>query len=1500
MANIIVNTENITYRGVTLYKGYQGLGTPYTVSTTNSNEIVVTPQSIQVKLAQLVALRNGYSNASISTLRSVYGGGDGDNAEDRLIDSFEKRLRDILFPIEQPFNVAGDAALQYFTYSRNFAKIDSARDYIVSVLGSWIDLLDRILKYEVGLSKIETVTGAAVVDVDRVYSEVETSRVDNLNVGAIDIKITSYELDIARTLIASTANLIDLKTIQFFDEAREYKTILNFGDDRQYLVEAWRRVSAPTSSVQLKLLKPLRNDIDLYSSAYIARDIAQPVIDKITIELEPPIDDSQNLRPANMDVGKFSVNKQSIKNQTLSTLGTLTGSIGHISASTISYDDRVFNRWYTADFNSSELNVDFSDYSNFVFFGSAQARLDAFANKLNKIQSYSDVISLNSSNDAERKLAIEKEYIKRNFDSYEQYLYFASMSVAYSASAYYVDGGVEYNPTGSWPKDVNMSPLVYTSVQEWYTSQSAIAQRFDEFNPNYLVKHLPEHIQEDTNSQDFIKFIQMFGHVMDNLKIYIDQFSNIYSTNPDPFKELTMDQVYEVGKSFGLELPNAYSLEALDSFISSLYDGVGTRALLAETWKRFLHSSIYLQKLKGSRTGTDAVINTFGINSPLVQVKESTYATEGNYIKSDELVYALQFTGSLSSSIRLPFVSSSYTASTLQVRFAPELRRESSLLSTSGSWAVDLVPHPSASTYTVFNDGNSRYVIEVPTVNYGRINVVSGSSRVVIASSSYFPLFSTDYTHIMLRSQSRDMVVIQTDGDQILFQESSSILSSVNWANLWNTNHVFLGASGSIKRGVFDGIIDDVRIWSEQVTTDNFIKQAYDPGAYYGSNYSASYNNLLVDLSFSQPYTSITASATNESPFANVSNLSNLPVTPVGSLTTGSYVRISRTIKQFTPVVGTSIFSNKKITVAPPPTFTTDFVDENGTKQLLPRQSIKPVEEKRYVGGTDYIQFAVSPTDFINQTILRSMGDIDTNYLIGSPSKYNQERYPELDNILDFFLKNYNENININQYIRFFKNVLKAPSEYIESYVPARANLIDGIVIESSILDRRRSYVQKAIRVDGSNTRTFENFVSGSGSANVGAYDFLAEYPRNEPVDTTIISKPIVQKIGLFEYTSSLYSDTGIGMVDATFNNTTVGPVGSSNPYSNLSRHKQYLQYIGSYAVSSSLMDPNSGIGFVDSIISAEPRNILSQSGYARDVFKGLLDDATSTYRIEPEYNTLAPFYEILPTCDFSDVGATNYFYRTSGVYRFPTLNRNPKDSITQKQFYRAKLDVPIGEIGSLILKELYPVKLISASKLTDYPGRSKIVIGPRTYNSTPYKGLLNIANILSLFSIKSTSGLRLRLYIDQSSQENDVSRDFSILPAPGSGVLFDGLLTAESDVFPYTLMQTQNSTIYFTVNNLTASNITSTIELVYFEYEPANLSPVGYLQRHYKFNRDNNTAQRRRNYLGCKLVYCPEGCPPGVVQTETEPPFEGFFAPPPNTARTDKRGNTNPRGPLK
>ena len=1367
--------------------------------------------------------------------------------------------------------------------------------YVYGLLTKWISLIDDILAPTTNLSRIIPPITNTFIGVD------ENSRV-NINVGTIDIDIAKTTYSISDAILSASKELINLKTAQFFDENREYKTLLNLIFDQQYLVEAWRPLLTDSSSIQLKLFEPLSTTVALYDDVYLSRDFAASVIDTVNIDPIPEIDSTPYLRPLNTDVRQFNNKKTSIDSVTLSSMNLDTGSMGAISGSNITYEDRVFNKWLTSDFDSSELNIDFSDYANFVTFGSAKKRLDSFKQKLISIESLQTSASISGSDTVARMNAVEIEYIKRNFDPYEQFLYFAPQSTEYSASAYYVDGGYEYHATGSWPKDANNKPLKVTQVTDWFTVQSAIAERYDEFNQNYLIKHLPQYIQEDEESEEFLQFISMFGHIMDNLKVYVDQYPYIYSTSPNPFTDLSMDQVYEVAKSFGLSLPNAYSLEALQDFVSSVYDEDDSRSLVAETWKRILHSAPMLTKAKGSRTSMDLVLNSYGINTPALQIKEASHPTYDDYIKSDEYAYTVKFVSSSANRISIPFVSSSVSASTFQVRFRPGLRNDSTLLSGDNGWAIDLVPHPSSSFGNIDNIINTSASVVLITkqndkTEYGRIEIVSGSARTVIASSSYFRMFGEDYTHIMLRSQSQDITIIQTDGDQILFQQSAS----VSWGPLWqNTRLVHLGGSGSIRLDTFDGYVDEVHVWADNITDTLFINQAYDPGSYYGTYYTSSYTSLYTHLAFSQPLASITQSAANESPYVSSSIIGTIPA--VGFLTS-SYERTLRSIKQFVPTVGARAYSNSKVKVAPPPVFNEQFVYDDDSYILHRRKSIKLVEEKRFTGGLDTIWFAVSPTDFINQTIMRSMGLVDTNYLIGSPRKLKKDRYLEVDELLNFYLEHYNQAINPSEYIRFYKNLSAAPTEYIQYNIPARANLLDGIVIESPVLDRKRVDVQQSFRVDGANTITFEKFVAGSGSANVGAYQFDANYDTFVQTDNTILTKQILQYVNsdLSVQNDKLYlagSDTYPVVTSSLVNRNSafatitsrldttqnIGPV-SSLASGSLPKHKTFLQNIttntsSSYEVLSSFADPGSGIGFVTTIIDGAAREPVPYTGYNRNAYKGIIG------KIDSEENTLTPFYAINPVSDFSDVGTTTYFNNNTGIHWFVSrlvstnLRVNnvlePKYSTTPKRLYKAKLDIS-GEVESPVSDLYAKISLIDPEVSTDYPGRDSVTINTRTYTSastagSTANGYLKMANIFSIYAIQGAAGLRVRFYPDLSSQNADTSRPYTTPPTITSNVLFDGILDGTTNlVYPYTLVQTNNSTVYFSVENTTSTNdLTSDIKIYYFEYEPSSLVPVGYLPRHYKFNRHEVIAQKRRNYLGCKLVYCPEGCTDDVLRTKT------------------------------
>jgi hypothetical protein len=1296
---------------------------------------------------------------------------------------------------EHPLNDDTEALAQprHFPFRERTQGIDQTeRTYVDAVLylKSYIDLIDAIVNVrDASLSRSP--------DRDQIQKTIE-----------LDIRLSTAEVPLFTALTATAREVIREKVLTFFDGNREYKTLLNFGDDQQYVAEAWRLAPSNTGSLQLKLLRPLASDIEENTSVFISRELAKSVIDVVEFELSPEQDTTPYLRPLNMDSRNYVDSRMLATSTTLSSLGLTTGSAGAItSGPAVTYGDTVFRRWFTGDFNSSELNIDFTDYDNFVHFGSAYSRLTTFRQKLSTIElltSQSAQIAESSSIAQASLRAQEKEYVIRTLDQYEQFLYFATGSISYSASAYCADGEVEFHTTAYWPKEQDGTPYSPTSATaiQWFDIQSAIAQRYDEANVNYLVYSLPTHIQEDIQSNDFIILVTMVGHVLDNLKVYADQLPNIYATSIDPLKDLSMDQVYEVAQSFGLKLPNVYALDSLQTFNAQFTGETGSRAYAAETWKRFLHNMVYLAKTKGSRTSFNALLNTYGISSPVLQLKETSYPSVGNYVQSDELTYTLRYTGSVDSFITIPLVSASLTGLTTQVSFKPTARVASSLITANG-WAVNLLPHPSQSK-----------------AEFGKIQIVSGTAQTVIASSSYFPLFSDDFTHLMLRSQSSDVSIIQTDGDQILFKQSAS----VNWNSLWNTTQVFyLGGSGSIQLpDNFDGVVDEIRVWGENISDDDFISHAYDPGSFYAGTYTSAYDNLYVHVPFSQPLSSITQSVFNESPYENVSIVSTLPA--VG-FTTASYRRTLRSIKQFSPRVGSTVYTNKKVTVAEPPAFNQQFVDADGTYRLSRRESIKRLEDKKYSSGQNIVSFAISPTDFINQNIVRSMGVVSVNDVIGSPRYISGDKYVSLENIQKDYLAYFNKTINPNEYIRFFKNLVEGPSEAAQSMVPARAKLLDGIIIESSVLSRNKDTTVRSIKVDGSQTRRLNKYVAGSGSVDIGAYDFSTG----------------IQEINLLP---PVIGDTLL--IDGVLEITDLVEFRSSTP----ANKRSGIQKIGTSFVTSSVQDALSSYSTLeaDSINLVHVMDTVSD-GYPRAPFRSI------NIRIESEKDTTVPFYEIVPRSNLYDVGTTSYFHKSSGIYSYDIYT-------LYKQPYLVKLDT---ETSSPIDIVYAPITLLDPSTQLGTYGRDDVTVPIATYGpGSRTFGEIRISNIFTLYGITGASNLRFRMYRTPSDRQSDASRLFATAPSLNSGVLFDGLLQGTQDVFPYVTMQSPDSIIYYTVDNLSVSPIPSEINLNYFIFEPDLRVPRGYLPRHYRFSRDNSTALKRRNYLGCKEVnLTADGLPP-------------------------------------
>ncbi len=542
--------------------------------------------------------------------------------------------------------------------------------------------------------------------------------------------------------------------------------------------------------------------------------------------------------------------------------------------------------------------------------------------------------------------------------------------------------------------------------------------------------------------------------------------------------------------------------------------------------------------------------------------------------------------------------------------------------------------------------------------------------------------------------------------------------------------------------------------------------------------------------------------------------------------------------------------------VADPPVFNKLFVDEteNGTKILNRAVSIKQVEEKQYNSGQNVVSFAVSPTDFINQNIMRSMGVVDVNNLIGSPRYITGSGYFTLQSIQKDYIEYFNKIVKPNDYIRFFKDLTQGPSEMADGMAPARAKLLDGIVIESPVLSRNKDTVVRSITVNGTATKKFEAYVSGSGSSwdsitTVGAYSFTDsdEYIKPLPL-------PFADTLPI---TAILPMSSSIDIKEST-KSTKLPPF------------QRVVQKVGNDYVTSSFLDQNSSFSTLEALpIDTETSVGTTGSGYPRNPFVGIPASGSLPRRFPSEEGTLIPFYDITPRSDFKDVGSFSYFHKRNGVYSYDiyTLYKKP---------YIVKFDD--GTLGQVNLdspteRAYAPLTLVETGSLPEEYGRNSTFISTASYaGGGQVVGSILIANLFTLYGVNGTTGLRLRLYNDQTKQAIDAARNFYTLPTGSHGVLFDGLLNGPETVFPYVMAQATNSVIYYTIDNLTASPISSSIIFNYFAYDPDNLYPRGYLPRHYRFSRDNGTSIKRRNYLGCRSVNKTfDGQSPFTVSISTE-----------------------------
>jgi len=856
------------------------------------------------------------------------------------------------------------------------------------------------------------------------------------------------------------------------------------------------------NSLVVKLLEPIDENVVENQLVWISKQIIPSIVETIIINdidtneciaLTPnftvDVVDETGFEFFNQIVSSGSVTSTDIVNQ-------------YLSKSQFSLED--LNIDYTS--GSNVTSSYFVVFDNFVNFSSAKTRIENFQYKIETIENWKNKLTST--------------------------LYSSSIlstsSISLLTSASYNDKikGIT-NGFDGFEKKMYFDYAISSSNAQFFEIQTDYGDVYDRNNKNYLVKHLPQFIQEDNASNEFLIFMEMIGQHFDVIWSYINGINRIRKISNKSTDGISDKLVYTLLESFGWDPKQPFSghqlwkqafglnedgsttgnVNSLGNNVSPSYTPESARN---EVWRRILNNLPYLLKHKGTKKAINAIMACYGVPSSLLTIVEfggpsvtSSQSTKYTYedrtaalnIARDEYLTVdwkegtsfndpdaieLRFKTSV-----LPFVSQSTT-----------LYHTQSLVNiggASGIWNVKLVPSGS----TIY--GDIVFQMSASSNVYISPGVVTSGSELVSMSIQNVPIFDNTYKHFTIQREviSRNeyigntltrsldyeqysMFYKQANGDRINISESDELnllitsnsgslvsnakyYTGISWLSGSNVN--FGGNSGGIS-----GSIDEVRIWGGALSESVITSHTLNPDTIFGNDVYSSTSDLFFRSDFEYPK----------------------------NRQTGSGDKFIKNVAPFVTYTSSLDANNKQIVLSGYSGYATASIFTSGSSypyqyDVYERFVTAEVPSIGFVGKDKVRTEDITLTGQLSykQRATKKAYDrapIDSNRLglFFSPVKeINLDILRSLGpiNIGDYIgdwdeeygtdtygdldqLRNYyfeRTNLNFDEYIKLIKSIDKSLFDMLTQVIPVRANVSKGLLIEPSLLERSKIKINRPV-----------------------------------------------------------------------------------------------------------------------------------------------------------------------------------------------------------------------------------------------------------------------------------------------------------------------------------------------------------------------------------------------------------------------------------------------------
>ena len=918
------------------------------------------------------------------------------------------------------------------------------------------------------------------------------------------------EISANRTEIRLSTNNISATTLSsgslsFIDEFQ------SLGYFKEFYINLGGGVLIPASNIALdqnttvptvliKLINPLPNNIAIQALASIADKISNTQLFQVSQTLDPVQVTYPSLRGPNFDLDIDNVRANPTDYYNYSDLtNSGTGVNSHLQSLLGAISSSVF-----------DVNIDYTDYSNFIHFSSAARRLEGFKYKLESIEIYTanSASAVNNSNitsqlDAQSYQNQINEVIQ-SFDGYEKFLYYESSSYA-------------------WPKQTSTKPYINQSVTSsesilWYSDKNNLSVTYDENNQDYIIYALPGYINENSINEDLFKFVASIGQMFDDIWIHIKAITDLYQSRNSLTEGISKDLVYFALQSLGI---NAYTDKDGENTFQYLYgvnpDGTYLPATSSyETlvtasqyqlsgqdqqkgiYKRLYHNLPLLLKSKGTTRFVQYLNTIFGIPSTIMGyteyggVDKTTSTFEYEY---DRFTYGLNLANNSYITTPWPYLIQSLNRTgyndikpdAIELRIKPYVTTPSSDMlssfptqsilflnnSTYGFFSLDLIYTQTGSSDSIYSGsvGDFGY-FKMTTVE---LNTLSTSSSI----SPTIPIFTTgsdgetSWYNILLQRRYPN----KTAGDE----------NTPQYYDLYVKNNVYgevghaTSASLYIDGAYISGPITFNSSWYNEDPFGTVVLQVGEGNSYPGyipSDFTGSlqelrlWSNYVSESAFNfhvlNPESiegNTTSSAYNDLaarwPLGNDlytynhntdTVISSVAPDQVSQIIDANFINFLNE-NNYSSFVETYYANAANSGYANPVADKIRIVSgsEYGT-QLMPNKSI---EVKPIIPTTKDIHLmdaSLSPQDEIDRDIIANLGSLySIDDMIGDPTGAG---YADLTVLREEYFKKYINKYNYKDYIRLIEFFHNSLFRTLKDFIPARTNLATGIVIKPHILER--------------------------------------------------------------------------------------------------------------------------------------------------------------------------------------------------------------------------------------------------------------------------------------------------------------------------------------------------------------------------------------------------------------------------------------------------------------